>query len=29
VPPAQLAEQHRRHAGDAAQQITPANNEIQ
>jgi putative transposase len=29
VPPAQFAEQHRRHAGDAAQQITPANNEIQ
>ncbi len=29
MPPARLAEQHRRHAGDAAQQITPTNNEIQ
>ena len=29
IPPARFAEQHRRHAGDAAQQLTPANNEIQ
>ena len=29
MPPAQFAEQHRRHAGDAAQQLNPANNEIQ
>ena len=29
VPPAQFAEQHRRHAGDAARHVTPASNEIQ
>ena len=29
VPPARFAEQHRRHAGDAAQQLKPTNNEIQ
>ena len=29
VPPAQFAEQHRRHAGDTAQQLNPASNEIQ
>ncbi len=29
IPPARFAEQHRRHAGDAAQHLTPANNDIQ
>ncbi|NRT58366.1 putative transposase [Leptothrix sp. C29] len=29
IPPAQFAEQHRRHAGDAARHLVPANNEIQ
>jgi len=29
IPPARFAEQHRRHAGDAARHLTPASNEIQ
>ena len=29
IPPAQFAQQHRRHAGDAAGPLTPASNEIQ
>ena len=29
IPPARFAEQHRRHAGDAARHTTPASNEIQ
>jgi hypothetical protein len=29
MPPARFAEQHRRHADDAAQKLNPTNNEIQ
>ena len=29
VPPARFAEQHRRHAGDAARNLTPTTHEIQ